>query len=115
MLEAIAGTLDEGESPDACARREVSEESGYRVLNLTRLGICHPAPGYTDECLNLYLADVDIDPSPLSPDEDEAISVTLLSGDDIRNRIASGEITDAKTIAIWSLFEMTDTIQPGSE
>lgn len=31
LLEAVAGCLEPGEAPEACARREMEEESGYTV------------------------------------------------------------------------------------
>src|SRR4051812_32383986 len=55
LLEAPAGKLDPGESPETCARREVEEETGMRVNDLISLGFVYASPGFTDEKLHLFL------------------------------------------------------------
>ena len=39
VLEAIAGLVEKGEDADACAAREVEEETGHEVEALTKLGV----------------------------------------------------------------------------
>src|SRR5262249_23665782 len=56
ILEVPAGTLHPGEPPDACARREVEEESGYRAGRLEPLGSILTTPGFTDEVIHLFAA-----------------------------------------------------------
>ena len=56
MLEIPAGTLDPGETPEDCARRELQEEIGYVPKNLESLGGIYTAPGYTTEFIHLFLA-----------------------------------------------------------
>ena len=105
LLEAVAGTMDPGESPDACARRELQEETGYTCGPLQTLGEIFPAPGYTEENLHLYFADLQDAPGATSPDEDEHVEVVRLTGDAIAAMIDDGQIRDAKTLAIWLLYE----------
>jgi ADP-ribose pyrophosphatase len=105
MLEVIAGTREEGEAPEHCARREVLEECGHPVVSIQSLGLTYPAPGYTDECLFLFLADVAADAQPLSTDEDEFLEVVYLTEHDIDREIASGGIVDAKTVTAWHLYQ----------
>lgn len=104
MLEVVAGTLSPGELPEACARREVREETGYRALTLLALGVVTPAPGYTDERLHVFFAEVEPDPERLAPDEDEVLLVEPLTAAQIGDLIARGAIEDAKTLAAWLLF-----------
>ena len=104
MLEAIAGTREEGEAPEQCARREVLEECGHPVVSIQHLGLTYPAPGYTDECLFLFLADVAPIAQPLHTDEDEFLEVVYLTDVEIGREIASGGIVDAKTVTIWHLY-----------
>lgn len=47
MWEIPAGTLEPDEEPEACAIRELQEETGYKPLSLIDMGGIHPAPGYT--------------------------------------------------------------------
>ena len=39
LLGVPAGTLEPGETPEACARRELTEETGYRAGRLTAAGV----------------------------------------------------------------------------
>src|SRR3989338_8675740 len=45
LLELPAGTRERGEHPSACARRELTEETGWRARRLHRLGQFYTAPG----------------------------------------------------------------------
>jgi ADP-ribose pyrophosphatase len=53
--EAPAGTLNEGEEPEQCARRELGEETGLRASRFTQLGIIHGGAILTARA-HLYLA-----------------------------------------------------------
>lgn len=105
LLEAVAGGRSPDESPPQCARRELREETGYRASRLVRLGTLYPAPGYTDEKLWVFLAEVGSPPSKSSPDRDERLETIVLSRAQFDRRVARGEIQDAKTLAAWLLFE----------
>lgn len=105
MLETIAGTREAGESPDVCARREVLEECGHGVVDMQKLGLTYPAPGYTDECLHLYLADVSAEAQALDTDDDEEIEVVYMSAEDVDAALVCGDIVDAKTMSIWWLYK----------
>jgi ADP-ribose pyrophosphatase len=96
-LEFPAGRLDVGEEPSICARRELSEETGYRTGKLTHLFCTYPAPGYTDELLWIYLAE-ELTPGQNHPDPDEQLYVVHLPLHEALNKLKTGEITDAKTI-----------------
>src|SRR3954464_4457337 len=49
LWEGPAGSLDEGESADAAAKRECEEEIGRAPHRVQRLGAWYPTPGYCDE------------------------------------------------------------------
>jgi len=104
LIEAVAGTLDPGETPQQCALRELMEETGHAAETLEKLGSIYPAPGYVDEKLHLYYSRLKEGRSDASPDHDEVVEVVYLSAEEIDAMIDSGEICDAKTIAIWHLF-----------
>ncbi|MDX8377692.1 MAG: NUDIX domain-containing protein [Mariprofundales bacterium] len=59
MLEAIAGIIDAGESPEQCAKRECLEESGYAMDAIEYLGKVFISPGGCSEIMHLFYAQAD--------------------------------------------------------
>jgi len=68
------------------------------------LGEIVPAPGYSEERLYLYHAVLNAEAGEMCPDEDEDLEVVILSRAELDESIRSGEIIDAKTIAVWHRF-----------
>ena len=97
LLEVPAGTLDPGEAPEACALREVEEETGLRAARLTPLGWIWTTPGFTDERIWLYLA-TGLTPTRSAHESDEVITVERLPFAEAVRMATSGEITDAKSV-----------------
>ncbi len=97
LWEVPAGTLARGEAPDACARRELSEEAGVEAKKLTRLTTIFTTPGFTDERIHLYLA-AELSPLALSHDQDEFITVHEKPWSAVGKMIRSGKIRDAKSL-----------------
>ncbi len=98
LLEVPAGTLDKGEAPEACALREIEEETGYRAGRLEPLGWIWTTPGFTNEKIHLYAA-FDLTPGKAARDDDEVITLERMSFSDALERATRGDITDAKTVA----------------
>ncbi|WP_206812782.1 NUDIX domain-containing protein [Paradesulfitobacterium ferrireducens] len=95
LLEIPAGKLDPGESPRACAERELREETGYRG-SLERLGTFYMTPGYTDEVIHIFYA-TDLVYDPLRQDEDEFLEVESIPWSRALTMAAQGEFNDGKT------------------
>ena len=55
MIEVCAGLLD-GDNPDDCIRKEISEETGYQITKVQRVMEAYMSPGSVTEVLYLYLA-----------------------------------------------------------
>lgn len=106
-LELPAGTLDPGEEPQACAVRECREETGMSPDQLIPLGGAFLAPGYSTEYLNFYLAK-GLQRAPLTPDHNEDLKIERLTWDEATDRIARGELEDAKSLA--GLFLVRDLL-----
>ena len=98
LLELPAGTLEPGEPPEECARRECREEIGMAPGRLERLGGFYLAPGYSTEYLHVFLA-ADLQPSPLPGDEDEQLEIERLGLEQALQQMRRGEIEDAKSLA----------------
>ncbi len=58
LLEAAAGSVEEGEAPEACMRRELMEETGYRAGELRPIAAVYSSPGASSERIFLYYAPV---------------------------------------------------------
>jgi len=98
LVEAPAGVVEDAESPEECAQRELQEETGYRAESLESLGAFWMSPGYCTERMHAFVAR-DLVPSSLEPDPDENIEIVRVSFAEAHKLISRGEIRDAKTIA----------------
>ncbi|GAB4505213.1 MAG: NUDIX hydrolase [Anaerolineales bacterium] len=99
LLELPAGTLDdEQEAPEACAAREIREETGFAAGKLTKLGEFYLAPGYSTEFMHVFLA-TDLRYDPLEADADEFLSVEVVPVAEAIQRAERGEVPDAKSLA----------------
>lgn len=104
ILEFPAGTVELGEDPSRTAEREVQEETGFQASNLKKIGEILLAPGYSDEIIYIFLATgLEKMEVPLAQDDDEDIEVLLMSPEQVADAIASGELTDAKSIAAYAM------------
>ena len=106
LLEIPAGTLELGEEPEACARRELEEETGYRCNELRKILECFLAPGYSTEKIHFYLA-TQLEPSKMMTEEDERIELEIVPIAEALEKIRRGEIHDAKTVcALYRASEL---------
>ncbi|MBU4286522.1 MAG: NUDIX hydrolase [Kiritimatiellae bacterium] len=111
LLEVVAGTLEIGETPEACARREIREETGYAVKTLTPLGFIFTAPGFCTERITIFYAELapcdagQAENGPADPDPDEQLDVVLLDEAAWKAIMYRGAVQDAKTWAAWGMFE----------
>jgi ADP-ribose pyrophosphatase len=109
MAETPAGLLD-GEHPEEAIRREVIEETGYRVQGVRPLFKLLMSPGAVTEVVHFFAATVDTsDRVALGgglADEHEDIEVMVLPLTDAMAMIERGEIFDGKTIILlqWAML-----------
>jgi ADP-ribose pyrophosphatase len=96
LLEIPAGKLEPGEDPADCARRELSEETGFTTGSLSLLATLYPSPGYCSEVLSIYLA-TNLKAGQAHPDDGEHLSCSMIALHDLLDRIDRGEIRDGKT------------------
>ena len=99
MWEIPAGKLDHGENEDPleCAKRELSEETGYDASNWQKLLSIATTPGFSDEIIHLYKA-WGLTAHNQHTDEDEFIGVEAFTPEQIKTMILNGELYDAKTL-----------------
>ena len=98
-LEIPAGALDTEDEPGLnCAARELEEETGYRSDDLEWLITLRTTVAFCNERIEVYVAR-NLIPSRQHLDEDEFIDLKAYSLDELKDKIFSGEIEDAKTVA----------------
>lgn len=97
LLEIPAGTLEPGESPLNCAKRELLEETGFQAQELIQLGKIHMIPAYSDEEIHVFIAK-GLMPAEQNLDPDEIIEVAKYPLEKAVQMIDEGKITDALTI-----------------
>ena len=97
IWEIPAGTLNPGESPLACARRELEEEAGVTAGDWTALGELTPLPGYSDEVIHLFAARR-LKTARQNLDADELLEVREVAFNTALAMIDDHTIRDAKTI-----------------
>lgn len=97
ILEIPAGSLGDGETFEACARRELEEEVGVRGGTWSELATFYTTPGFCDEEMRVFLVE-DLEVGERSLDRDEHLRVLRLPFAEALRKIARGEIHDAKTI-----------------
>lgn len=97
LLELPAGRVDHGESPEACAKRELREEVGYAAGRILKVGEFFMSPGYSDERMHLFYAS-ELSYDPLMADEGEDLTVSWADADTLQMYITNGAVCDAKSI-----------------
>lgn len=106
FLELPAGKIDPGEAILTTAQRELREETGYVADVWEHLGVMHPCIGYSNERIEIFLAEGLRVIGEQALDHNEFIELIELSPAQAQAAVWSGEITDAKTItALFWLFK----------
>jgi ADP-ribose pyrophosphatase len=121
ITEVVAGMIDRNESPESAARREVEEETGYKVFKLEHISTFYVSPGGSSERIILYYAEVDetnkTEAGGGIASEHEDIITLELSLTEALEQIQSGQIADAKTILgiLWLQNRLTKALAQPSQ
>lgn len=99
LYELPAGTREAGEPPIETARRELSEETGYKCERIEPLLDFHMSPGILDEHMFAFLATGLIE-GPQKLEVGEQIANCPVSVSQLDQMLQSGEIRDSKTISV---------------
>jgi ADP-ribose diphosphatase len=101
LLELPAGTLDHDEEPEACARRELEEETGLTGGTWERGPSFWTTPGFCTELMHVFFAEGVIE-GEQRQEADEEIELVRIPVAALAARL--DELEDAKTIAALLLF-----------
>lgn len=97
IWEIPAGKLNEGESPDITALRELEEEGGIKAERVVKTFEVYPTPAYTNEVIRIYRAE-GLTETEQHLDKDEFLSGQWFDKDTLKEMIKDGRIKDAKTL-----------------
>jgi ADP-ribose pyrophosphatase len=101
LLELPAGIVDDGETPEEAARRELAEETGLRGGTWEELRLVHPSPGLLHERLTLFLAE-ELEEGERDTDPGEEVEVVRLTRAEAETELE--RLTDLKTVAGLLLY-----------
>ena len=110
-FELVGGLVDEGETLTQALKREIKEEIGVKTLKLKKLTKYCPVPGYSDEIVHVYYAEVEkIKDSHLyNKFENEEIKVSKLTLNQIKKINSSEQIQNVLTKV--SIYEYLNKIK----
>ena len=110
-FELVGGLVDEGETLTQALKREIKEEIGVKTLKLKKLTKYCPVPGYSDEIVYVYYAEVEkIKDSHLyNKFENEEIKVSKLTLNQIKKINSSEQIQNVLTKV--SIYEYLNKIK----
>jgi nudix-type nucleoside diphosphatase (YffH/AdpP family) len=104
LIEAVAGRVDGGETPEQAARREAEEEAGIVLQDLIPARHYYPSPAAKGEYLYTYVGIADLPDTVAGvgglPGEAEDIRAHVLGFDQLMALVESGEIDSAPLIVL---------------
>ena len=110
-LGLVRGRIDEGESPEQAADRELQEEAGYGARSLYVLRSLSLAPSYMSHQTHLVIAR-DLYPQRLPGDEPEELEVVPWKLDALHELVLREEFSEGRAIA--ALFIAREWLQHGN-
>ena len=110
-LGLVRGRIDEGESPEQAADRELQEEAGYGARSLHVLRSLSLAPSYMSHQTHLVIAR-ELYPQRLPGDEPEELEVVPWRLDALHELVLREEFSEGRAIA--ALFIAREWLQHGN-
>jgi ADP-ribose pyrophosphatase len=94
-----AGLVEEGEKPEAAARRELLEETGYAGGEWEELGAVASSPSLKDNWAYLFFARGVEETSAPDPDEHELVETVKVPVENLLDFIRAGQIVSSSGVA----------------
>ena len=99
IVEFTCGMVEPGEDPEAAARRELEEETGYTTNRIEKLLALRTTIAFCDEFVDVYLARDLVKCSDQHLDDGESIDVEIHTLEELCDMIYSGKLQDGKTVS----------------
>ena len=97
MYNLPGGVIDPGETPEAAAKRELQEETGYTAKEWIYAGMYHPMPSHHTREAHLFVAK-QLTKGEQHLDPYENIHVELFTFQELSGKIINNELTDMELI-----------------
>ena len=95
--EIPAGRIDPGETPEAAARRETREETGWEPGAMRELLAYFPMNGFTDQMFHCFIADsAQHIGDPTDPSESERVEWVDVT--ELRRIVREGQMRDGLSV-----------------
>ena len=108
-VEIPAGKIDPGETPLQTARRELLEETGYTAKQWALLTRIHPAIGFTNEIIDIFVARELCALETRNLDHGELLEIDWVSVGWLVDELRAGRLPDVKTqISVMHLQRMVE-------
>jgi ADP-ribose pyrophosphatase len=109
LFEVVAGMIEQGESPEEVARRELLEEANISPYAMETICDYLSSPGGTDEKLYLFCGLCDLTNAGGVyglPEESEDIRVHVFAAEDVLGSLYSGAFNNAAAIICLQWLQM---------
>lgn len=103
-LEIPGGLVEQTDTPETAALRELQEETGYHGDDIHLIGQVHPNPAFLDNICYTYLVRGAIPSGSQDLDEKEDIEVELRPIEQIPDMIRDGTITHSLVVSAFFFF-----------
>ncbi len=97
IVEIPAGRLENNDTPESCAYREMEEEIGFNAGRLMLVHSYYSSVGFTTERMYVYLA-FELNETQKKPEWDERIQIVKCPIPEVKAKLRRGEFEDSKTI-----------------
>lgn len=104
----VGGLEPEDDNPEAGARRELTEETGYEAERFEHLITVEPANGIANSVMHYYVAYGCRPTAEQQLDADESIRVTTAAYDDLLADIEAGTVRDGRAVTGVLYYEQFD-------
>lgn len=94
--------------PAELAARELHEETGLRASSMTEIGLLDVAPGMSSQRGRVFLATGISEGSHAREHEEQDMRSAWFARFEVEEMIRDGVITDAQSIAAWTLMTLAD-------
>lgn len=108
LLQFSEGEIDDGETPERTAVRELEEETGLRATKVTRLGRnLHNHRRNTNSNYVMLAEDEDVEDTGETHHgaSEYGMETVLLTEAEVWDKMASGDIIQKNTLAAWAVYQ----------